>query len=111
MFIAKNSAIFTVGYMDPDSLGFIISKARKGDLLNLFDEKEIKVNCEIKSFRFPSHSNKDELLQIVKSLSPDKVILIHGEESSINSIALTILNQNENIQVLIAEKGKETKIQ
>ncbi|MCX7612333.1 MAG: MBL fold metallo-hydrolase, partial [Ignavibacterium sp.] len=107
----KNSAIFTVGYMDPDSPGFIISKARKGDLLNLYDEKEIKVNCEIKNFRFPSHSNKDELLQIVKRLSPDKVILIHGEESSINSIALSILNQNKNIQVFIAEKCKDIIIQ
>jgi Cft2 family RNA processing exonuclease len=103
----KNSAIFTVGYMDPDSPGHLISKASKGDEL-LFDEnRKYKVESEIKNFRFPSHSNREELLQIVEKLSPKEVILVHGEEESINWIARAILNQNKNIKVYVASRGKE----
>lgn len=107
----KNSAIFTVGYMEPESFGYLISKSKKNDLIKLDDSLEVKVKCDIKNFRFPSHSTKSELLSIVKKLNPEKVILVHGEEESINTIASLILNQNKKIKILLANKGKEIIIQ
>lgn len=107
----KNSAIFTVGYMEPESFGYLISKLKKNDVIKLDNSLEVKVKCDIKNFRFPSHSTKSELLSIVKKLNPEKVILVHGEEESINTIASLILNQNKKIKILLANKGKEIIIQ
>lgn len=103
----KHSAIFTVGYMDPESPGYLISKARKNQSIFLDESSRIKVNCDIKNFRFPSHSNKNELLEIVEKLNPEKIILVHGEEESINSMAKLILLQNKKRKIFLAQKGKE----
>lgn len=103
----KHSAIFTVGYMEPESPGYLISKSKKNQILILDESLKLTVNCEIKNFRFPSHSNREELLEIVKKLNPEKIILVHGEEESINSMAKLILHQNKKIKILLAEKGKE----
>lgn len=107
----KNSAIFTVGYMEPESFGYLISKARKNDVIKIDESIEVKVKCDIKNFRFPSHSNQSELLSIVKKLNPEKIILVHGEEESINTMASLILNQNKKIKIFLANKGKEIIIQ
>ena len=83
----KDSAIFTVGYMDPSTPGNVISKARRGDKIQLTERDEkVEVKCEIKNFRFSAHSRREELVSIVKKLNPDKIILIHGDKEAINWI-------------------------
>jgi Cft2 family RNA processing exonuclease len=106
----KQSAIFTVGYMEPESLGYLISKARKNDVIKLDESLEVIVKCDIKNFRFPSHSKRDELLKIVEKLNPEKIVLVHGEEESINWIANKILSRNKKVQIIIPSKGKEINL-
>lgn len=106
----KNSAIFTVGYMDSQTPGYLISKAKRNDIIEFDESKKIKVNCDIKNFRFPSHSNRDELIKIVELLNPEKIILIHGEEESINWVASKILSKNKKIEIIIPSKGKEINL-
>lgn len=103
----KKSAIFTVGYMDPSTPGFVISKAKKNETIEFDSNEKIEVHCEIKNFRFPSHSNRNQLLQIVKKLKPEKVILIHGEEDSIYWLANSILKYDKKIKIILPQKGKE----
>jgi Cft2 family RNA processing exonuclease len=63
----KDSAIFTVGYMDPSTPGSIVSKARRGDKIQLTErERKVEVKCEIKNFRFSAHSKREELVSLVK---------------------------------------------
>lgn len=102
----KHSAIFTVGYMDIESPGYLILKSSKNQILILEESLKMKVNCEIKNFRFPSHSNREELLEIVKKLNPENLILVHGEEQSINSMANLILKKFSKIKIFTAERGK-----
>ncbi len=80
----KDSAIFTVGYMEPKTPGYIFANAKRGSKIKLteFDDP-IVVNCSIKNFRFTAHSRREELLEIVYKLNPQNVILIHGD-SDIN---------------------------
>lgn len=104
----KNSAIFTVGYMDENTPGFKIANARKGEKLFLDDsDKAIEVKCEIKNFRFSAHAKREELLAIVKKLKPDNVILIHGDEQAINWIGKEILSSFKETKVYSAVCGKE----
>jgi len=104
----KDSAIFTVGYMDPSTPGSIIASARKGDKIQLTDrEKKTEVKCSIKNFRFSAHSKREELLSLVKKLNPDKVVLIHGDKEAINWMGASILKQYPGKKVYAAENFKE----
>jgi len=104
----KDSAIFTVGYMDPSTPGNAISKARRGDKIQFTErDKKIEVMCEIKNFRFSAHSKREELVSLVKKLNPDKVVLIHGDKEAIDWMGATILKQFTGKKVYAAENFNE----
>ncbi|HUX93534.1 MAG TPA: MBL fold metallo-hydrolase [Ignavibacteriaceae bacterium] len=104
----EHSAIFTVGFMEESTPGFRIARARHGDKIRLTDfSDESEVKCEINNFRFPSHSTREELLEIVKRVKPAKVVLVHGSQESIDWIGAAILINFKEIKVFQAELGKE----
>jgi len=104
----KDSAIFTVGYMDPSTPGSIISKARRGDKIQLTErDKKVEVKCEIKNFRFSAHSKREELVSLVEKLNPEKAVLIHGDKEAINWMGASILKQYPGKKVYAAENFKE----
>lgn len=105
-FRQKDSAIFTVGYMDEDTPGFVVQNAEKGEKIKLSkDEKELEIKCEIKSFRFTAHSRREELLQIVDFLKPKNIVLLHGDSEAIDWIGAEILKKREGIKIFTSETG------
>jgi Cft2 family RNA processing exonuclease len=107
----KGSAIFTVGYMDPNTPGYRIVSARRGDMLSLTDaHAPQKVECDIVPFRFSAHSRREELLSIVDRLRPNRVILVHGDEPAIHWMGNAILEAYPATKVHTAEIGKEIDI-
>ncbi len=101
------SAIFTVGYMDPETPGFRVRNAKKGDLVQLTDAIDpTTVRCDIEQFRFSAHSDREGLLHIVDQLHPSTVILIHGEHQSVNWMGETILTRFPDIKVHAAQIGR-----
>lgn len=106
----KDSAIFTVGYMDTNTPGYVITNSERGDKIQLTDFDELaEVKCEIKNFKFSAHARREDLLKIVDKLKPDNVILTHGDEEAIDWIGASILKKNKNIKVYTAIAGKEIK--
>ncbi len=104
----KNSAIFTVGYMDDQTPGYLIANSKKGDKIKLTEsDDEIIVKCTIKNFRFSAHSKREELISIVKSLKPENVVLIHGDPEAINWVGSAIIKSRKEIKVHSAVNGKE----
>lgn len=104
----KHSAIFTVGYMDPETPGYIIANAKRGDKIQLTEFSEQKeVKCEIKNFRFSAHARREDLISIVKALKPENIILVHGDSEAIDWIGATILKKFSKVRVLAAVQGKE----
>ena len=100
----KESAIFIVGYMDPTTPGYIISNSKMGDKIQLTkNEREIEVKCMIKNFRFSAHSKREELVQLVKKLNPDKVVLVHGDKDAIDWMGASVLKQFPSKKVYAAE--------
>lgn len=107
----KNSAIFTVGYMDTESPGYIIANAERGDKIQLSNSDEsIEVKCSIRNFKFSAHARREDLLMIVEKLKPENVILTHGDEEAIDWIGSAILKKNKKINVRIASPEKEINI-
>ncbi len=103
----RKNAIFTVGYMDPDSPGFKIQNANQNDTIQLteFSEPQI-VKCAIEKFRFSAHNNRNGLLEIVETLAPDNVILVHGDSDAIDWMGHTILSRFPKTKVFVAEIGR-----
>lgn len=103
----KDSAIFTVGYMDPSTPGYIVANARKGDKIQLTEkERKMEVKCEIKNFRFSAHSKREELISLVDTMQPRNVILIHGDITSIDWMGASILRTYPGKRVFAASTGK-----
>lgn len=107
----SNSAIFIVGYMDEATPGYKIANAIKGGKIKLaaLSEEEI-VKCSIEKFRFSAHSKREELIEIVRKLKPEKVLLVHGDEDAIGWIGNKILKEFKDVRVFKAEIGKEIEI-
>ncbi len=104
----KDSAIFTVGYMDPSTPGSIIARARKGDKIQLTErDRKVEVKCEVKNFRFSAHSKREELVSLVNKLKPNTVVLVHGDKDAIDWMGATILKQFPGKKVYAAENFKE----
>lgn len=107
----KDSAIFTVGYMDTETPGYIIANSERGDQIQLTEFDELtEVNCIIKNFKFSAHARREDLLRIVDKLKPDNVILTHGDEEALDWMGSSILKKHKNIKVYIATVGKEIEI-
>lgn len=104
----KNSAIFTVGYVDDETPGYKIVNASRGEEIKLTEfDKPVEVECEIKNFSFSAHSKREELLEIVEKLKPENVILVHGDEEAIDWMGSAVLKNFRDTKVYAAEPGKE----
>jgi Cft2 family RNA processing exonuclease len=107
----RKNAIFFVGYLDPDSPGFTISRTKEGDPIRLPDDFEsIKVECTIKNFRFTSHAIKSDLINIAERLSPRHIFLIHGEYEGQKALSHEIGKLKKDIEVILVDEGEEYKI-
>ena len=105
------NAIFTVGYMDPQTPGYRLRTAKKTDLLQLTNTSEPQsVRCDIDRYSFSAHSTRAELLSIVDRLKPHTVILVHGEHTSVDWMGYSILKRHPKMKVHSAEVGKQVTI-
>lgn len=103
----KDSAIFTVGYMDPSTPGSIISKARRGDKIQLAErDKKVEIRCEIKNFRFSAHSKREEIISLVNKLNPEIIILVHGDKEAIDWVGASVIKQFPDKKVFAAVNYK-----
>jgi cleavage and polyadenylation specificity factor subunit 3 len=106
-FRKKDSAIFTVGYMDPSTPGYIIANAKKGNKIQLNgNDRKIEFKCDIRNFRFSAHSKREQLLSLVDILQPDNVILIHGDTNAIDWMGASILKNYPRKKVFSTVQGK-----
>jgi Cft2 family RNA processing exonuclease len=107
-FSQKDSAIFTVGYMDDDTPGYIVANSKRGEKVKLSEaDKKIEVRCEIKNFKFSAHSKREELLEIVNKINPDNVVLVHGDKEAINWVGASLIKLQKGKKVYSAEVGKK----
>lgn len=108
----EDCAVFTVGYMDSSTPGYVLSNAGRGDTISLdegYTYKEVK--CDIKKFRFSAHAKREEILHIADVLNPKHIILVHGDTAAVDYIGAELLKKNKNRKVYAACCGKSLKIE
>jgi len=80
---SDRNGIFMVGYTRPDSPGHRLLEARragKGTKAVLDENKGPQsIHCDVDRFRFSGHSHRRDLMEVVKRLNPERIVLVHGE--------------------------------
>lgn len=107
----KNFGIFFVGYVAPDSPGYIVLNSKPGDVIKLNETSEkIKVASDVDHFWLTSHSNRDDLISLVKKLKPKTVILVHGVPNGIDWMEKELLNYFPSIKIIKPKMGENYPI-
>ena len=78
----KNTVIIP-GYCSPGSVGQRLqSGQRKLDI----EGKEYQVNCAIEHLSFSAHADSKGLVHLIEHISPENVVLIHGEKAGMRQL-------------------------
>ena len=79
-------AIFFVGYLDPDTLGYKLLNAELGEPLRFeLEGQDVQVNLPNRqTFHFSAHAPREDLVHVVRQTQPRNVVFIHGEEDAID---------------------------
>ncbi len=76
----RNTVCF-VGYTDPDSPGYKIRNAKKGDMIKLArDLPAVALLARIESFDLSAHSSREQIAEYIEKVKPKRLLLVHGEE-------------------------------
>ncbi len=102
----NNFAIFIVGYMDDQTPGSQVANAKKGDLLENFSSETQVVKCDIERFYFPTHSNRNELIQLAHRLNPGRILLIHGDDNAKQWIGENCMNTLQGVRINSVNVGQ-----
>jgi putative mRNA 3-end processing factor len=65
------------------------------------DDVTIQPACEVQKFDFSAHAGHSELVNLVRTARPKKVVLMHGDRRELLADALT----PEGVEVLLPENG------
>ena len=93
------SAILLTGYQVEGSNG---SKLLETGMLEYKGVNE-RVNCEVMKFDFSAHAGHDELMAFAKGCSPEKVVLMHGDNREILAGDL----RSQGFEVLLPNNGEK----
>ena len=81
----QRHAIFFVGYLDPDSLGYKLLHAQPGDPLQ-FELNGPLVHRkldDIRQFNFSAHAPREALCSVVARFNPKNVVYVHGDPQAV----------------------------
>jgi Cft2 family RNA processing exonuclease len=81
-----NNAIFLSGYQDAESPGRRLQELQQGDELTFADNDVVEVNCKVNRFYLSAHSDKSQLIKMIRQASPKALALVHGEETAIHAL-------------------------
>ena len=76
----ENNSVCFVGYADPASPAYQIRTGQRGDMIELNPERpKVQMNCQVETFDFSGHADRESLCDYAKRLEPKKIILVHGD--------------------------------
>lgn len=108
----KNDTIIFTGYSSPNSLATRLKeKIKNPNKKNILIEKNnYHFNCNVVELSsFSSHIQRQELINLMKELNTDKIVLVHGEIEGRKQLAIDSMNALKEVskttRVVSAEKN------
>ncbi|MDD1764647.1 MAG: hypothetical protein LUQ46_01370, partial [Candidatus Methanomethyliaceae archaeon] len=90
MALSEKNLVAICGHMEKGTTGYDLIEGRRefqlSDMLTreLFD---VNVRCKVSSFDISAHAMHNELCNYISKIKPGLLVLVHGEEASLNSLA------------------------
>ena len=102
------NGIFFVGYADPETPAGLFRQKKYESLKGIFEVDQI--SCQVEIFHFSAHSNRKELMDMIKQMNPKSVILTHGDQQAMEWMKNSISNTMPMAKVFIPEQSKLIEI-
>jgi|GEM_PF-337016 len=98
---AENAIIFT-GYLSPESKGKKLLEAYETEQETFkLNGKKIPLNCYISSISLGAHATQNGIIDLVKKVSPKKVVLVHNTPYfSVDNLYMKLREKFKDIEVL-----------
>lgn len=97
------NAICFVGYADPETPGGRLRDERQAGLRRLFGVEELP--CAVEVFQFSAHSNRLELMSMIRRLRPRRLVLVHGEPAAMEWLRDRTRAEFPDVETDIPEGG------
>ena len=102
------NGIFFVGYADPETPAGLFRQKKYESLKTIFEVDQI--SCQVEIFHFSAHSNRRELMEMIKQMNPKSVILTHGDQQAMEWMKKSISTTMPAARVFIPEQLKQIEI-
>jgi Cft2 family RNA processing exonuclease len=104
-------SVFFVGYTDPQSPAGLLRSAEPGEEVVLDpNEPPQRVLCHLGQFQFSAHASREALIAYAQKVSPKKIVLVHGDPSSVEWMRATLSMSLPNSEVIVPTPGIEVEL-
>ena len=104
----ENTMLVVVGYQAEGTLGRRLVDGEK--IVKIFGEEvSVKANiCTINGFS--AHADRKTLISFAKKASPKKIILVHGENNALSSLAISLKKELPHSEIKIPDLGETIEV-
>lgn len=103
--IAKpNFGIAFIGYQDLSTPGHQLSVSKPKAPFD-FGSARVTRTCEIERFRFSAHATREGLIALAEDVRPSTIVIMHGEMSACESLALELGERLPGARIVIPRAG------
>ena len=104
-------SIFFVGYADPESPAGILRRAQPNELVSLDeDEPAQPLRCHVEQFQFSAHASRESILDYIKKVGPQKVVLVHGDLPAVEWVRASAAAALPETEVIVPLPGVEIEL-
>ena len=103
--------IASVGYADPESPLAKVLNSEIGQSIELDSNYDsVKRECSVASFDFSGHAPREALLDYAERTNPSKIILVHGDKSSIEWMKSNIEQRLPDAEIHLPQPQDEIEL-
>jgi Cft2 family RNA processing exonuclease len=104
-------SIFFVGYANPESPAGLLRDAGTGGEVALDPDKPPqRIRCNIEQFQFSAHATRESLIQYAGKISPNKILLVHGDPRAVEWMRATLSNKLPGSKIIVPPPRGELEI-
>ncbi|MBC7113681.1 MAG: MBL fold metallo-hydrolase [Candidatus Methanomethyliales bacterium] len=109
---SEKNLIGILGHMEKGTVGYdLINNVREFKLFDMITRKDVdvKVKCEVSAFEISAHAMHNELCNYISRVKPEKLVLVHGEEANLLSLAESV--KQHTGEIIIPSNGDKIDLQ
>jgi Cft2 family RNA processing exonuclease len=103
--------VASVGYADPESpLAKVLGSEEDESIQIDSNYDPVKRRCSVETFDFSGHSPRETLLEYAQTVCPNRIILVHGDQPSIEWMKQHIKERLPRTEVIVPRPNQEIEI-